>query len=196
MKSNISVAPLCCFAALGILYSLGVRVIWLGQISSILSIWRHWRQLIRDTMYVYDNICLYLYWILILASIYSYFMATRGTVKLLSRGRGGDLGKVARGRRQRATVSQIFSTTEGQWFDCSPSSLGITVLLTQLFKITETLSTVRRCSSLTFCHLICHVTSQECSVDRSTVFFLLPNALFKSILRISDRYTIILQLLG
>ena len=26
---------------------------------------------------------------------------------------------VARGRRPRATVSQIFSTTEGQWFDCS-----------------------------------------------------------------------------
>ena len=41
---------------------------------------------------------------------------------------------VARGRRPRATVSQIFSTTEGQWFDCSPSSLEITVLLPNCFK--------------------------------------------------------------
>ena len=36
---------------------------------------------------------------------------------------------VARGRRPRATVSQIFSTTERQWFDCSPSRLEIPVLL-------------------------------------------------------------------
>ena len=35
----------------------------------------------------------------------------------------------ARGRRLSATVSQIFSTTKGEWFDCSPSSLEITVLL-------------------------------------------------------------------
>ena len=41
---------------------------------------------------------------------------------------------VARGRRPRATVSQIFSITEGQWFDCSPSSLEITVLLPNCFK--------------------------------------------------------------
>ena len=48
-------------------------------------------------------------------------MATQGTVKLLSRGSGEDL------RKLRATVSQIFST-EGQWFDCSPRILEITVL--------------------------------------------------------------------
>ena len=41
---------------------------------------------------------------------------------------------VDRGRRLMATVSQIFSTTEGQWFDCSPSSLEITVLLPNCFK--------------------------------------------------------------
>ena len=41
---------------------------------------------------------------------------------------------VARGRRGRATVSQIFSITDGQWFDCSPSSLEITVLLPNCFK--------------------------------------------------------------
>ena len=41
---------------------------------------------------------------------------------------------VARGRRPRATVSQIFSTTEGQWFDCSLSSLEITFLLPNCFK--------------------------------------------------------------
>ena len=42
---------------------------------------------------------------------------------------------VARGLRPLATVSQIFSTTKGQWFDCSPSSLEITVLLPDCFKL-------------------------------------------------------------
>ena len=42
-----------------------------------------------------------------------YFMATRGTVKLFSRGSGEDLGNVTRGRRPRATVTQIVFTTEG-----------------------------------------------------------------------------------
>ena len=65
--------------------------------------------------------------------VYSYFMATRGAVKLFNRGSGEDLGTVARDRRPRATVSKI-STTEGQWFDCSPSSLQITVLLPTCFK--------------------------------------------------------------
>ena len=64
--------------------------------------------------------------------IYSYFMATRGTVKLLSRGSGEDLRNCW--QRLKATVSQIFSTTEGQWFDCSPRSLEITVLLPNCFK--------------------------------------------------------------
>ena len=41
---------------------------------------------------------------------------------------------VSRGRRPRATVSKIFSTTEGQWFDCFLSSLEITVLLPNCFK--------------------------------------------------------------
>ena len=41
---------------------------------------------------------------------------------------------VARGRRLRATVFQKFSTTEGQWFDCSPSSLEIAVLLPNCLK--------------------------------------------------------------
>ena len=53
-------------------------------------------------------------------------MATRETIKLLSR-RSGNL-------LPRTTVSKIFSTTEGQWFDCSPSSLEITVLLPNCFK--------------------------------------------------------------
>ena len=41
---------------------------------------------------------------------------------------------VARDRRERPTVSLIFSITEGQWFDRSPSSLEITVLLPNCFK--------------------------------------------------------------
>ena len=41
---------------------------------------------------------------------------------------------VARGQRPRATVSQSFSITEGQWLDCSPSCLEITVLLPNCFK--------------------------------------------------------------
>ena len=41
---------------------------------------------------------------------------------------------VDRGRKPRATVFKIFSTTERQWFDCSPSSLEITVLLPNCFK--------------------------------------------------------------
>ena len=43
---------------------------------------------------------------------------------------------VARGRRPRATISQIFefSITEGQWFDWIPSSFEITVLLPNCFK--------------------------------------------------------------
>ena len=57
--------------------------------------------------------------------LYSYFMVTRRTVKLLSRDNGGDLGNCC--QRPRATVSKIFSPTEGPWFDCSPSSLEITV---------------------------------------------------------------------
>ena len=63
--------------------------------------------------------------------VYSYFKATRGTVKLLSRGSGEDLGNLpeAKGRGQH-----FFSTTEGQWFDCSPSSIEITVLLPNCFK--------------------------------------------------------------
>ena len=64
--------------------------------------------------------------------VYSYFIATRGIVKLLSRGSGEDLVNCC--QRPRATVSKIFSTTEGQWFDCSPSSLEITVLLPNCFK--------------------------------------------------------------
>ena len=59
--------------------------------------------------------------------IYSYFMATRGTVKLWSRGSGEDLGNCC--QRPKA-----ISITEGQWFDCSPSSLEITVLLPNCFK--------------------------------------------------------------
>ena len=47
---------------------------------------------------------------------------------------------VARGRRPRATVSQIFSITEGQWFDCSPSSLEITVLLPNCLKHRNTVN--------------------------------------------------------
>ena len=65
-------------------------------------------------------------------TVYSYFMATRGTVKLLSRGSREDLGNCC--QRQKATVSHIFSTIEGQWFDCSPSSLEITVLLPNCLK--------------------------------------------------------------
>ena len=56
----------------------------------------------------------------------------------LSRGSGEDLGNCC--RRPLATVSQIFSTTSVQWFDCSPSSRKI---------ITETLSTVCRYLLLT-----------------------------------------------
>ena len=41
--------------------------------------------------------------------VYSYFMITRETVKLLSRVSGEDL------RKLRATVSQIFSSTQGLW---------------------------------------------------------------------------------
>ena len=41
---------------------------------------------------------------------------------------------VARGQWPRATVSQNFSTTEGQLFDCFPRSLEITVLLPNCFK--------------------------------------------------------------
>ena len=59
--------------------------------------------------------------------VYSYFKPTRGTVKLLSRGSGEDHGNCC--QRPKVTVSQIFPTTEGQWFICSPSSLEITVLL-------------------------------------------------------------------
>ena len=80
------------------------------------------------------NLPLLCQWIERPGTLYSSFMATRGTVKLLSRGSGEDLETVARGRRPRATVSKIFSTTEGQWFDCSPSSLEITVLLPNCFK--------------------------------------------------------------
>ena len=41
--------------------------------------------------------------------VYSYFMTTRESVKLLSRVSGEDL------RKLRATVSQIFSSTKGLW---------------------------------------------------------------------------------
>ena len=58
--------------------------------------------------------------------VYSYFMATRGTVKLLSRGSGEDLGKLL--------TEADWTTTEGQWFGCFPSSLEITVLLPNYFK--------------------------------------------------------------
>ena len=50
-------------------------------------------------------------------------MATRGTVKLYCPEVVEKIWEtIARGRG-----SQIFSITEGQWFDCSPSSLEITV---------------------------------------------------------------------
>ena len=52
--------------------------------------------------------------------VYSYFMATLGTVKLLSRGSGEALGNL--------------QEAEGQWFDCSQSSLEITVLLLNSYK--------------------------------------------------------------
>ena len=41
--------------------------------------------------------------------VYSYFMTTRETVKLLSRVSGEDL------RKLWATVSKIFSSTKGSW---------------------------------------------------------------------------------
>ena len=41
--------------------------------------------------------------------VYSYFMITRETVKLLSRVSGEDL------RKLWATVSQIFSSSKGSW---------------------------------------------------------------------------------
>ena len=50
-----------------------------------------------------------------------------GTVKLLSRGSGEDMGNCCQKRGPRTTVSQIFSTTDGQWFDCFPSGHEITV---------------------------------------------------------------------
>ena len=53
--------------------------------------------------------------------IYNYFMAMRRTVKLLSQGSGEDLGNCCQ-RPKR------------QWFDCSPRSLEITVLLPNCFK--------------------------------------------------------------
>ena len=62
------------------------------------------------------------------SNIYSAYYSTQlfhgnaGTVKLLSRGSGEDLENSC----QRPTT---MSTTEGQWFDCSPNSLKITVLL-------------------------------------------------------------------
>ena len=68
--------------------------------------------------------------------LYSYFMVTRGTVKFNNCPEIVEKiwETVARGRRPSATVSEIFSITEGQWFDCSPSSLEITVLLPNCFK--------------------------------------------------------------
>ena len=77
------------------------------------------------------------------AIIYSYSMTTRGTVKLLSRGSGEDLGNCCR------CITQY------------------------CFKITKKLSTARQCSSLasrhlTFGDVIYYVTSQQCSVDLST----------------------------
>ena len=111
--------------------------------------------------------------------VISYLLATRGTIKLLSRGTWEDLGNCC-----QRPLSKIFSTTEGQLFDCSPSRLEITVSLPNCFKCTETLSLMLRCSllisgHLTFRDVICHVTSQQCSVDRSTVdrsgsFYLIP----------------------
>ena len=92
-------------------------------------------------------------------------MATRVTVKLLSLGSGEDLGNCC--QRPRATVSLISSTTEGQWFDCSPSSLEIIVLLPNCFKSPKHVNS----TPMLVMDVICHVTSQKCFVDRSTVFF-------------------------
>ena len=97
------------------------------------------------------------------ATVHNYFMATRGTVKL-SRGSGEELGNCC--QWPRATVFQIFSITEGQWFDCSQSSLEITVLLPNCFKSPkhcQQYADTRRWRREIWCYVRSFVNSFNCS---------------------------------
>ena len=82
---------------------------------------------------------------------------------------------VARCRRPRATVSQIFSTTEGQYFDCSPSSLEITVLLPNCFKSPKTVNSM---PMLVFDVMAFDVSWRHLSRGQSTVLCWPANSLF------------------